>query len=255
MSFAGVSFTEVNSKTLEKLLLENGGIKNQTSFQIYKSTLYKLQKCLDGCTDNPLLILNLFLNVNEDIVLKSKLKEPHLVNHLAKVLQSILIVNSKDSSDPKPVLGVINEAKTYLDKMNGIFPKGILETNLEVTNQIYVNLRLEFRQFLKNQILIVDKISEEIKPSGLDSLIQTGMKVVTGTSHKQNQLILNHLCDLIGGMLGTRSKAILWQLFGSQIHSRDFQNIHKVLDITNALHAIYMFTIPTYEDRVKHIYG
>ena len=44
MSFAGVSFTEVNSKTLEKLLLENGGIKNQTSFQIYKSTLYKLQK-------------------------------------------------------------------------------------------------------------------------------------------------------------------------------------------------------------------
>ena len=253
MSFAGVSFTEVNSKTLENLLLENGGIKIQTSFQIYKNTCYKLQKCLDGCTDNPLLILNLFLNVNEDIVLKSKLKEPRVVNHWAKILQSILIFNAEDSSDPKPVLGVLNEAKTYLDIMNGIFPKGILETNLQVSNQIYLNLRLEFRQFLKNQILIVDRIGEEIQPSGLGTLIQTGMTVAEGTPH--NQLILNHLCDLIGGMLGTRSKAILWQLFGCQIHSRDFQNIHKVLVITNALHAIYMFTIPTYEDRVKHIYG
>ena len=255
MYFAGIISTDINSKTLESLLLENGGIKNQDCFHTYKHTCFKLQKCLDGYIDNPLLILNLFLVTIEDDVSKSKLRDPRVVNHLAKVFQSILPVNSEYLSDQKNILDVLKEAKTYLDIMNDIFPKPILETKFEVSNQIYLNLNLEFSQWLKNQILIVDRISEEIKPSGLDLFIEKAKAYYTITSLDGNELLCNHLSDLVGGMLGTRTKSILWQLFGGQIYSEAMKCIHSVLNLTNALYLIHLFSMFTMEDRIKHIYG
>ena len=253
--FAGIISTDINSKTLESLLLENGGIKNQDCFHTYKHTCSKLQKCLDGCIDNPLLLLNLFLLTTDNEDFRFKLKQPHSVNHLAKVLQSSLIVDSEYPSNQKDIPDVLNEAKTYLDIMNDIFPKPILETKIEVSNQIYLNLRLEFSQWLKNQILIVDRISEEIKPSGLDSFIQKTKAVDTISTVDGNELLCNHLFDLVGRMLGTRTKSILWQLFGGQIHSEAMQCIHSVLNLTNALYLIHLFSMFTLEDRIKHIYG
>ena len=255
MHFVGVISTDINSKTLESLLLENGGIKNQDCFHTYKHTCFKLQKCLDGYIDNPLLILNLFLVTIEDDVSKSKLRDPRLVNHLAKVLQSILPVKTEYASDQKNILDVLKEAKTYLDIMNDIFPKPILETKFEVSNQIYLNLRLEFSQWLKNQILIVDRISEEIKPSGLDTFIQTIKAVDKITSIDGNQLLCNHLFNLVGGMFGARTKSILWQIFGGQIHSEAMECIRSVLNLTNALYFIHLFSMFKLEDRIKYIYG
>ena len=137
--------TKMNQKSLESLLFQNGGIKNPSCFSIYKSTCTKLQRCLDGLIDSPLLIINLFLNTHEDKVLESKFQNPGKVKTMAKLFQSILVVDWNNLSDQKNVPDTLNEAKTYLDLMNKIFPQPILEAKFEASNQIYVNLKSEFR--------------------------------------------------------------------------------------------------------------
>ena len=122
--------TEMNKKSLESLLFQNGGIKNPSCFSIYKSTCTKLQRCLDGLINSPLLIINLFLDTHEDKVLESKFQNPGKVKNVAKLLQSILSVDWNSWSDQKNVQNTLNEAKTYLDLMNKIFPQPILEDKL-----------------------------------------------------------------------------------------------------------------------------
>ena len=122
--------TKMNKKTLESLLFRNGGIKNPSCFSIYKSTCTKLQRCLDGLINSPLLIINLFLDTHEDKVLESKFQNPGKVKNVAKLLQSILSVDWNSWSDQKNVQNTLNEAKTYLDLMNKIFPQPILEDKL-----------------------------------------------------------------------------------------------------------------------------
>ena len=122
--------TKMNKKSLESLLFQNGGIKNPSCFSIYKSTCTKLQRCLDGLINSPLLIINLFLNTHEDKVLESKFQNPGKVKNVAKLLQSILSVDWNSWSDQKNVQNTLNEAKTYLDLMNKIFPQPILEDKL-----------------------------------------------------------------------------------------------------------------------------
>ena len=100
-----------------------------------------------------------------------------MVKHIAKFLHSLLIINSEGGcSDQKDVQEILNEAKRYLDIMNEIFPKRICGTNFQTINQVYINLRLESCQWLMNQIILVDKISEEIQPGGLDSCIEMSIK-------------------------------------------------------------------------------
>ena len=132
--------TQMNKKSLESLLFQNGGIKNLSCFSIYKSTCTKLQRCLDGLIDSPLLIINLFLNTHKDKVLESKFQNPGKVKTMAKLLQSILVVDWNSRSDQKNVQDTLNETKTYLDLMNKIFPQPILEAKFEASNQIYLKI-------------------------------------------------------------------------------------------------------------------
>ena len=245
----------MKKKTLENLLFQNGGIKNPSCFSIYKSTCTKLQRCLDGLIDAPLLILNLFLNTHEDKVLESKLQNPEKVKNVAKLLQSILVVDWNGLFDQENVQGILNDAKTYLDLMNQIFPQPILEAKFEASNQIYVNLKSEFTQWLNDQILLVDEIGGKIKPNNLDQLIIAAKGCDSSTSYQGNEDVWHIMSNLVGGMLNARSKIILQKKFGSFLQPKIVQEIHTALDLSSALHVIRFLSMFTIEDQIKDLYG
>ena len=247
--------TKMNKKTLESLLFRNGGIKNPSCFSIYKSTCTKLQRCLDGLIDAPLLILNLFLNTHEDKVLESKLQNPVKVKNVAKFLQSILVVDCNGRFDQANVQGILNQAKTYLDLLNEIFPQPILEAKFEASNQIYVNLKSEFTQWLKDQILVVDEIGGKIKPNNLDQLIIATKGCNSSTSYQGNEDVWNIMSNIVGGMLNTRSKIFLQQQFGNRLQLKTIQEIQNVLELSSTLHVIRFLSMFTLEDQIKDLYG
>ena len=76
-----------------------------------------------------------------DKVFESKLKHPGKVKNVSRLLKSILVVDSEESYDQEKVQVMLDEARTYLDLMNEIFPHPILEAKFEVSNQIYMNLK------------------------------------------------------------------------------------------------------------------
>ena len=245
----------MKKKTLENILFQNGGIKNPSCFSIYKSTCTKLQRCLDGLIDAPLLILNLFLNTHEDKVLESKLQNPEKVKNVAKLLQSILVVDWNGLFDQENVQGILNDAKTYLDLMNQIFPQPILEAKFEASNQIYVNLKSEFTQWLNDQILLVDEIGGKIKPNNLDQLMIATRGCHSSTSYQGNQDVWNIMSNIVGGMLNTRSKIFLQQQFGNRLQLKTIQEIQNVLELSSTLHVIRFLSMFTLEDQIKDLYG
>ena len=245
----------MHKKSLESLLFGNGGIKNLSCFSIYKTTCKKLQKCLDGCIDTPLIILNLFVHFHADKVFESKLKNPGKIKTVSKLLQSILVVDSEEGFDQEKVHTMLNEARTYLDLMNEIFPLPILEAKFEVSNQIYLNLKSEFSHWLKDQILVVDKVSGEIKPNNLDQLIIASKGCISSSSYQGNEDMWNMMTHIVGGIINTRSKMILQQQFGTSLQAKTTQDIQNVLDLSSAMYAIRNLSIFTLEDQIKDLYG
>ena len=205
--------------------------------------------------DTPLLILNLFLNTHEDKVLESKLQNPGKVKNVAKLLQSILVVDCNGRFDQANVQGILNQAKTYLDLLNQIFPQPILEAKFEASNQIYVNLKSEFTQWLKDQILVVDEIGGKIKPNNLDQLMIATRGCHSSTSYQGNQDVWNIMSNIVGGMLNTRSKIFLQQQFGNRLQLKTIQEIQNVLELSSTLHVIRFLSMFTLEDQIKDLYG
>ena len=219
------------------------------------TTCKKLQKCLDGCIDTPLLILNLFIHVHADKVFESKLKNPGKIKTVSKLLQSILVVDLEEDLDQEKVQAMLYEARTYLDLMNEIFPLPILETKFEVSNQIYLNLKSEFSHWLKDQILVVDKVSGEIRPHNLDQHILVAKGCVSSSSYQGNEDVWNMMSHIAGRIYNTRSKTILQQKFGTSLQARTIQDIHNVLDVSSAFHEIRILSMYTLEDQIKKVCG
>ena len=118
----------------------------------------------------PLLLLALFVSVTED-KFQSKLKDPSRVKNIADLFLSGLTKESQQSNGAT-IKEVISKAKIHLDLMNEIFPSDLLEVKLEVANQLYLNSKEDFTNWLLDCVKVVEDTNTIVRPCEIDKFIQ-----------------------------------------------------------------------------------
>ena len=110
-------------------------------------------------------------------------------------------------SNEASIKEVIFNAKIHSDLMNEIFPSDILEVKLEVTNQLYLNTKEEFINWLLQKLDIVENENTSIRPADIDEFILFCTNC--SRAYEGNRLMWQYTTKWIGSIMENRSMKIL----------------------------------------------
>ena len=240
--------TKYAKKTVEKLLLLNGCIKNKSLFHIYKISGRKLCQILEGVMDQyPLLLLALLVSVTEDEFL-SKLKDPLQVKDIENMLISGLITESQ-LLDEAMIKEVISNARTHLEMMNQIFPSDVLEVKIKVINELYLNTKEEFTSWILQKLEVVENVNTVIRPNNIDEFIQ--MCTSCSRSYEGNKVMWQYTTNWLGSVMVNRSMKIL----GMILPNSTVTDIKSTLGLSNTLILAKIISIFSLEDQIREFCG
>ena len=187
-------------------MFESRCIKNKALFHIYRSSGRKLDQILEGLMDQfPLLLLVLLVSVTEDKFL-TKLTDPSRVKDIAKLFVSGLTKESQQANEDM-IKEIISSAITHLDLMNQIFPSDVLEIKIDVVNQLYLNTKTDFTNWLLERIKSVEEINITVRPNNIDSFLEC--LAICNSSYHGNENLWQFTTKWFGDVIQQRSKKIL----------------------------------------------
>ena len=229
-------------------MFRNSCIKKPSLFHIYKKSGQKVHQTLEGFMDQyPLLLLALLVSVTEEKCL-SELKAPSRVKDIANLFMSGL---AKETQQPieADIKDVISNAKIHLSMMNDIFPSDIWAVKLEVTNQLYLNTKTDFINWLVEKTKIVEDVHTSVRPANIDEFIHFCSSC--SRAYEGNRLMWQSLTKWVGSVIENRSMKIL----GKMLPNSTVTDIKRTLALSNTLSIVKMISVYALEDQIKTFCG